>query len=281
MRPHSRPDEPKSPVLLSVRNLSKHYVRGVPWRKGERVVALAGVDLDIGRSQTLALIGSSGSGKSTLARCITRLERPDSGQINLEGIDIARLGFRELLPFRSKMQMIFQDAATAINPRFTAAEVIEEPLFIRGDNRGQRRDLAGHLMTEVGLSPDWLDRRAMEFSGGQRQRLAIARALILRPELLVLDEALSGLDLSIATQIANLLLDLQAAHRLTYLFISHDVALAARLADNVAVMSNGLLVEAGPAPEILAGPKHPETIKLVKAASIAQARFRKTAGASA
>ncbi len=133
------------------------------------------------RGQTLGLVGASGTGKSTVARCVSRLEKPDSGQVWFDGIDIARLRARDLLPFRSSIQVIFQDAATAMNPRFSAAEIIQEPLRIQGRSRSDQRDIAATLIKEVALSPDWLDRSVMEFSGGQRQRLAIARALTVRP----------------------------------------------------------------------------------------------------
>src|SRR6267378_2699106 len=243
--------------LLRVKGLCKQYVRGGLWRKRVPVAAVSRVDFEIPRGQTLALVGESGSGKSTVARCVTRLERPDSGQILIQGTDIAQLSSRDLFPFRSGIQMVFQDAVTSMNPRFSALEVIDEPLLIRaqgalggqrmegGRNRQSRRDLARDLMVEVGLSPDWMNRSILHFSGGQRQRLALARALALRPQLLVLDEALSGLDLSTQAQIANLLLDLQAAHALTYLFISHDLTLVARLADAIAVISAGRIVEQG------------------------------------
>ena len=213
--------------LLRVSGVSKSYRRkGVGWRRTDVIAAAREVEFEIFAGQTLALVGSSGSGKSTVARCVTRLEKPDAGQIWLEGIDIAQLDSHQLRSLRPKLQMVFQDAATSINPRFTAAQVIEEPLLIQAqDDRSSRRARARELMQEVGLSSQWADRSAMEFSGGQQQRLAIARALALKPKLLVLDEALSGLDLSTEAQIANLLLDLQASHSLVYLLISHDLAL--------------------------------------------------------
>src|SRR2546422_8492986 len=200
------------------------------------------------RSKTLALVGSSGSGKSTVARCVTRVEKPDAGQIWMGGTDISWLGNRDLRPYRSEIQMIFQDAVTSMNPRLSAAQVIEEPLLIQGrGSKEDRRSRAPEMMREVGVSPNSGDRSVMEFSGGQRQRLAIARALLLQPKLLVLDEALSGLDLSTEAQISNLLLERQAAHSLTYLFISHDMALVARLADAIAVISAGGIVGEGAA----------------------------------
>jgi ABC-type glutathione transport system ATPase component len=278
--------------LLSVKGLSKQYVRGGLWRKRVPVSAVSCVDFEIRRGQTLALVGESGSGKSTVARCVTRLERPDSGQILIQGADIAQLHPRELVPFRSGIQMVFQDAVTSMNPRFSALEVIEEPLLIRaqagqggrvpgGRNRQSRRDLSRDLMVEVGLSPDWMNRSILHFSGGQRQRLALARALALRPQLLVLDEALSGLDLSTQAQIANLLLDLQAAHSLTYLLISHDLALVARLADVIGVMSGGETVEIGPTQQIISSPHHAATKKLLASAKAAASNLAAIIGASA
>src|SRR5580704_19725553 len=212
--PTSPTDQTPMQTLLRVRGLCKKYVRGGMWRKRVPVAALSGADFEIQRGETLALVGDSGSGKSTVARCVTRLERPDSGQILIHGKDIAQLHARELLPFRSGIQMVFQDAVTSMNPRFSALEVVEEPLLIRakaarggqrvegGRNRQSRRELVRDLMVEVGLAPDWVNRSILHFSGGQRQRLALARALASRPQLLVLDEALSGLDLSTQAQIA-------------------------------------------------------------------------------
>ena len=258
--------------ILRVRGLSKSYQRkNVSWRRPDLILGANEVDFEISAGQTLALVGRSGSGKSTVASCVTRLQKPDAGEIWLEGTDIAQLSPRELRKFRPRLQIIFQDAATSINPRFTAAEVIQEPLLIQkqGD-KSTRRSRAKELMQEVGLSPDWADRLAMDFSGGQRQRLAIARALALRPKLLVLDEALSGLDLSTEAQIANLLFDLQASHSLAYLLISHDLALVARFADTIAVMARGQIVEYGPASQLIAHASHEETRALVASTLAAQ-----------
>jgi peptide/nickel transport system ATP-binding protein len=258
--------------FLMVKGLRKKYVRGSFWRKRVAIDAAAGVDFEIAAGRTLALVGESGSGKSTVARCVTRLEKPDSGQVLIGGTDIAYLDGRELAPFRSRIQMVFQDAVTAMNPSFSAQEVIEEPLLLDSTagrvnlTKKNRRELAAALMEEVKLSPDWLRRSILHFSGGQRQRLALARALALRPQLLVLDEALSGLDLSTQAQIANLLLDLQAAHGLTYLLISHDLALVARLADTIAVIAAGRTVEIGPTQQVIFSPRVPATQQLVASA---------------
>lgn len=270
--------------LLCVIGLCKKYVRGRLWRKRVPVAAVSGVDFEIPRGRTLAVVGESGSGKSTVARCVTRLEKPDSGRILIQGTDIAQLHSHDLLPFRASIQIVFQDAVTSMNPRFSALEVIEEPLLIQRQrsqgeyNRQNRRDLVGTLMEEVGLSPDWMRRSILHFSGGQRQRLALARALALRPQLLVLDEALSGLDLSTQAQIANLLLDLQAAHSLTYLLISHDLALVARLADVIGVMFRGQTVEVGPTQQIITNPNHAATKKLLASAKAAASNLAAITG---
>jgi ABC-type glutathione transport system ATPase component len=268
--------------FLRVCGLTKNYVRrsGI-WRTRISVGAVRDVDFEITAGNTLALVGSSGSGKSTVARCVTGLERADAGQIWVGGTDISRLGNRALRRFRSEIQMIFQDAVTSMNPRFAAAQIIEEPLLIQGrGGKEERRRRARELMSEVGLSPDSADRSVMEFSGGQRQRLAIARALALQPKLLVLDEALSGLDLSTEAQITNLLLELQAAHSLTYLFISHDLPLVARLADRIAVISAGRIVEQGPTPQVISSPNHPKTKALVGSATTFQKTYADMLGVS-
>lgn len=285
--PTSATNHAMIPSLLRVIGLYKKYVRGGLWRKRLPLAAVRSVDFEIPRGQTLALVGESGSGKSTVARCVTRLERPDAGQILIDGHDIAQLSLPDLAPFRSGIQIVFQDAITSMNPRFSALDVIEEPLLMQkktresGRNRESRREAARALMVEVGLSPDWMHRSILHFSGGQRQRLALARALALRPQLLVLDEALSGLDVSTQAQIANLLLDLQAAHSLTYLLISHDLALVARLADFIGVMSAGQTVEVGPAAQIVSSPTHAATKKLLASANAAAANLAAMTGGPA
>src|SRR6266478_1450804 len=268
--------------FLRVCGLTKHYVRRSGILRGRvPAAAVQDVDFEIPPGKTLALVGSSGSGKSTVARCVARLERPDAGQIWVGSTDISRLGNRDLRRFRSEIQMIFQDAVTSMNPRFSAAQIIEEPLLIqRRGGPEERRRRAQELMSEVGLSPGSIDRSVMEFSGGQRQRLAIARALALQPKLLVLDEALSGLDLSTEAQITNLLLDLQAAHSLAYLFISHDIALVAQLADAIAVISTGEIVEQGPTPQVISSPNHPATKALLASARTFQKNYAEMLGVS-
>jgi ABC-type glutathione transport system ATPase component len=282
--PDNSPSVPEA--LLRVQGLSKRYVRGGLWRKRLPVAAVSRADFYIPRGQTFALVGESGSGKSTVARCVTRLDRPDSGSILIGGTDIAQLGSRDLTPFRADVQMVFQDAVTSMNPRFSALEVIEEPLLVNRKTRhtpgaNERRDLVRALMIEVGLSAAWMNRSILHFSGGQRQRLALARALALRPQLLVLDEALSGLDLSTQAQIANLLLDLQAAHSLTYLLISHDLALVTRLANTIGVMSEGETIEVAPTRQIISEANHPATKRLVAAAKAAGSNLAQLAGATA
>jgi ABC-type glutathione transport system ATPase component len=266
--------------LLRVCELRKHYApHGNHWGKRRKIAAVDGVDFEIPASKTLALVGSSGSGKSTLARCVTRLERPDAGQVFLAGTDIAMLRSRELRAFRSEIQMAFQDPTTAMNPRFSAAEVVEEPMLIAAlGDKAWRRERICELMAEVGLSPDWADRLASNFSGGQKQRLAIARALAVQPKLLVLDEAVSGLDLSTQAQIAHLLRNLQAAHSLTYLLISHDLALVSAMADLLAVMVNGRIAEQGSLQELVSNPQHPVTRGLLASAQTSASNLRTAMG---
>lgn len=255
--------------FLRVRGLGRRYWRRSQiWRRRTALDAARNVTLEISRGKTLALVGASGSGKSTVARCVAGLERADAGEIWIAGHEISRMTVSELFPVRREVQMVFQDPATSMNPRMTAAEVIEEPLLLqRLGKREERTARVRELMKEVGVNPEWMGRRITQFSGGQQQRIAIARGLALRPKLLVLDEAYTGLDLSTQAQIANLLLELQCAHGLSYLLISHDLRLVAQVADAVAVMSAGEIVEQGSSDQIFGSPAHPETKKIVDAAT--------------
>jgi peptide/nickel transport system ATP-binding protein len=263
-------------ALLRAIGLSKKYVQRARFSQKKFVIdALTDVELDIAPAALTALVGESGSGKSTLAACLAMLEKPDSGEIWFEGQEISQSCSRELAWLRPKVQMVHQDSAGALNPRFTAEQIVAEPLEIQQRESGARlRARACELMEEVGLSASWADRRPLEFSGGQRQRLAIARAIALKPALLILDESLSGLDLSTQAQVLNLLLDLQKAHSLTYLLISHDLSLVGQVADFVAVMHHGRVVEYGPGQEVLANPKHHHTRELLGSVKLVESAFR-------
>jgi peptide/nickel transport system ATP-binding protein len=246
--------------LIQVEYLVKRYSgRGV-LGSGEAVSALNEVSFSVAPGKTLALVGASGSGKSTLALCLACLERPTSGRIWFEGRDIAALDEKQLRAVRPQIQLVFQDPASSLNPRFTALEIVTEPLLVqRKWGTRERRERALALLERIGLSRDMASRRTGEFSGGQRQRLAIARALSLAPKLLILDEALSSLDCSVQAQIANLLLELQSSFALTYLFITHDLAMAAHLGDEIAVMNRGRIVEQGVPEKVLRAPSHEAT----------------------
>ncbi len=254
-----------APPLVEAVRLSKEYVRRRGFRRlGAPVRALREVNLAIPRGKTVALVGESGSGKSTLARCLALLEPPSSGEIRFDGKNVSTANAKELGAYRHRIQLVFQDAASALNPAFTLQEIVEEPLLVQGiGDAASRREVALAALEEVGLMRTWAMRRPLQLSGGQRQRLAPARALVLKPEFLILDEALSGLDLSVQAQIVNLLLELQAAHGLTYLYISHDLALATHLADQIAVLSSGEIIERGTAADVLRAPREEHTRALV------------------
>jgi ABC-type glutathione transport system ATPase component len=264
------------PALVRVSGLSKQYVqRGAFSRRKFVIDAVREVDLEIQPRCLTALVGESGSGKSTLARCLALLERPDKGEIWFDGEEVSRQRGRELASLRPKIQMIFQDSAGALNPRFSAAEIIAEPLEIQRLASGHElRKCACELMEEVGLSPDWANRRLGEFSGGQRQRLAIARAIALKPVFLILDESLSKLDLMTQAQILQLLSDLQTTHALTYLLICHDLTLVRRVADFVLVMHDGEIVERGTRQEVLESPQHVHTRHLLSSVRDLESAFR-------
>lgn len=256
-----------SDAFLSIRGLGKSFAQR-RWWGPERAgtPAIQNVTLNLDRGRTLGLVGPSGSGKSTLARCLAFFEAPSSGEIWLEGRSLWNLSRRERRATRAQIQLIFQEPAASLNPRFTAAQIIAEPLLIqkRGD-RKMRHERAAELMEIVGLPRHAASTPALEFSGGERQRLAMARALALSPKLLILDESFSGLDLSIQAQVSNLLLDLQKRLGLTYILISHDLTLAAHLADEIAVMDLGSIVEHAGTAELLARPQHPRTKELLDA----------------
>ncbi len=266
------------PLLVRVRHLSKSYVQGHAWSRRTPVAALQDVDLEIAAGSTVALVGESGSGKSTLARCLTRLEEPSAGEIWYDGQNLLTLAEKDLSPLRTQIQLIWQDTATALNPRLCAEDIITEPLRIqRLHTSAERRQLCLEMVEQVGL-PHWmLARFPHELSGGQRQRLAIARALMLRPRLLILDEALAGLDLSIQAQILHLLHELQRRHALTYLYISHDLGLMSAIADDIAVLHQGRMVERQTARELFRHPQHPVTSALLTAIPGGQ-RFAAFAG---
>jgi ABC-type dipeptide/oligopeptide/nickel transport system ATPase subunit len=224
------------------------------------------VSFSILPGSTLALVGESGSGKSSVALCLSCLERVTAGQIWFEGRDLAALNEKELRGVRPKLQLVFQDPANSLNPQWTVGEIVAEPLLLQGRISKRDRDArSAQALEQVGLTTDYLQRRPAEVSGGQRQRVAIARALILEPKLLILDEVLSALDCSIQAQIANLLVELQRAYGLGYLFITHDLRMAAHLADEIAVMSHGKIVEQGPVIQILRHARSPETQRLLGA----------------
>jgi ABC-type oligopeptide transport system ATPase subunit len=250
--------------LVQIRGLRKVYTRTHWWQKRLQFLALDNIDLAIQCGQTVALVGESGCGKTTLAMCLVGLERPDSGEIWFEGRNLLAPEAGRKTRVGSEIQLVFQDSAGALNPRMSAVQIIEEPLLIgRQGSREERSHLALEMMDRVGVSPKWKDRLPHQFSGGQRQRLAIARALILKPKLLILDEALTGLDLSIQGQIMNLLLDLQSSDGLSYLYISHNLELAGQVADEIAVMYQGRIVECATQSEFFSHTHHPYTEALL------------------
>jgi ABC-type oligopeptide transport system ATPase subunit len=252
--------------ILKVENLVKHYAARKSLRSKGSIIAVEGVSFSILPRATLALVGESGSGKSTIARCIACLERPTSGHIWFEGLDVTALSDAQQRAVRPQIQLVFQDPVSSLNPRWTALEIVSEPFFVqRRFSKQERTARSCALLNRVGLPQRAAHRRVHEFSGGQRQRLAIARALALEPKLILLDEALSALDCSIQAQISNLLLDLQSSLGLSYLFITHDFAMAAHLAGQIAVMDRGKIVESGPTQKVFCSPDHPATRALLAA----------------
>jgi ABC-type oligopeptide transport system ATPase subunit len=253
--------------ILRVENLTKRYSIRKPFATKSEFTALQNVCLEIPARTSLALLGESGSGKSTLALCIACLERPTSGCIFFHQHELTALPESQLRQLRPQIQLVFQDPARSLNPRWSAFDLVAEPLVIQNVlTAAEREKKVFHLLDLVALPRNSAHKPAHQFSGGQKQRLALARALALEPQLLLLDEALSALDCSIQAQIANLLLDLQAQLGLTYLFITHDLAMAVHLADQIAVLHRGQIVESGPATQILGAPQHDATRALLAAA---------------
>ena len=254
--------------LLQVRNLKMHFPvkEGVFMRTGKYNKAVDGVSFDIMPGETLGLVGESGCGKSTLGRCIARLYQPTSGEVIFNGTDITRLGRKPLMPFRRDIQMIFQDPMESLNSRHTVGEILEEPFIVQkiGD-KAFRRQRVKELLEVVGLPARSVTRYPFEFSGGQRQRIGIARSIALNPKLIICDEPVSALDVSIQSQILNLLIDLQKEFNLSYLFIAHDLAVVKHISDRIAIMYLGKIVESGVGESIYRTARHPYTQSLISA----------------
>jgi len=259
--------------LLEVKELRMHFpvTEGVVRRRlvGE-VKAVDGIDFDIRRGETMGLVGESGCGKTTTGRCILRLEQPTGGQILYDGVDLATLGRKELLAMRRRIQVVFQDPYSSLNPRMKVGDIIAEPMKVHGvePDAEKRAARVRELLAVCGLNPRFADRYPHEMSGGQRQRVGIARALALKPEFIVCDEAVSALDVSIQAQVINLLEDLRERFGLTYLFIAHDLSVVRHLCQRVAVMYLGRIVELAESDELFDNPLHPYTKALLAAVPV-------------
>lgn len=259
--------------LVSVRGLVKHF----PVEGSDDVVrAVDGVSFDIFAGETLGLVGESGCGKSTVGRCILRLIEPTSGEVIFEGQNMLSLDRKRMRQLRREMQIIFQDPYASLNPRMKIGDIIAEPLVIHNEGtKSERRDRVAWLLRRVGLDPDYMNRYAHEFSGGQRQRIGVARTLALNPKLIVADEPVSALDVSVQAQVVNLLQELQEEFKLTYLFISHGLAVVEHISTRVAVMYLGRIVEIASAAELYAQPLHPYTQALLSAIPIPDPRHKR------
>ena len=270
--PTSRSSEP----LLVVENLKKYF----PIKSGflidrtvDYVRAVDDVSFEIRQGETLGLVGESGSGKSTTGYCVLELLKPTSGSVRFDGEELTTMPRNELRRMRREMQIVFQDPYASLNPRMTIGDIVGEPLLIHkiGDRKRRRRTVE-ELLEVVGFNPDFVNRYPHEFSGGQRQRIGVARALALNPRLIVCDEPVSALDVSIQAQILNLLKDLQQAFGLTYLFIAHDLAVVREMSDQIAVMNHGKIVEAGSADQVYTNPRHDYTKALLAAVPVPDPR---------
>lgn len=259
-------------TLVEVNNLTKHF----PASHKQIVRAVDDVSFVIQRGETLGLVGESGCGKTTVGRCLLRLIEPTNGQVRFDGRNLTEFGKTELRGLRRRMQIIFQDPYSSLNPRMKVGEIIGEPLVVHGvGNKLERRERVAELLGVVGLDPDYANRYPHQFSGGQRQRIGIARALALNPDFIVADEPVSALDVSVQAQIVNLLQDLQQKFGITYLFISHGLAVVKHISSRVGVMYLGKLVELAPADEIYSRPLHPYTQALLAAIPIPEPQSAK------
>lgn len=264
--------------LLQVINLKKYFPvqKGLFSKRAGRIQAVDGVSFHLNPGETLGMVGESGCGKTTVGRCVLRLIEPDSGEIRFDGEDLLRMDGESLRRVRAKLQVIFQDPYSSLNPRMTAGEIIAEP--IRNHTRFSRKEIndrVSYLMEKVGLLPEQARRFPHEFSGGQRQRIGIARALALNPKLIICDEPVSALDVSIQAQVINLLVKLQEEMGLSYLFIAHDLSVVEHISDRVAVMYLGKIVELAKDTVLYTSPKHPYTQALLSAVPIPNPKMKK------
>ncbi|WCF09485.1 ABC transporter ATP-binding protein [Paenibacillus thiaminolyticus] len=260
----SKPDQ----ALLDVRGLKKYFYtsKGLFGKNKQTLKAVDDVSFQIRRGETFGLVGESGCGKSTTGRSIVRLYDVTAGEIRFDGTDLAHLSERELKPFRKRMQTIFQDPYSSLNPGMNVTQLISEPMEIHGfGTKDERRETVLELLNKVGLKPEHAERYPHEFSGGQRQRISIARALSVKPEFILCDEPISALDVSVQAQVVNMLEDLQAEFGLTYLFIAHDLSMVRHISDRIGVMYLGKLVELAPSDELYKHPAHPYTQALLAA----------------